>query len=217
MNIVLTGPPGAGKGTQAEMITANYKILHISTGDMFRDAVEKGTEMGRKAGEFMQAGQLVPDDVTIGIVAERLAQPDCKQGFLLDGFPRTIKQAEALDDILAGFNQTLHAVINIAVPDEVLLERMTGRLTCSGCKTIYHRKLQPPRVEGVCDKCGSSLQQRGDDTAADTAKNRLAVYKKQTNPLLEYYEKKNLLINVDGQLSPDEVFAQIRQNLEAIQ
>ena len=212
---ILTGPRAAG--TQAEMIAASYKILHISTGDMFREAVEKGTDMGRKAGEFMKAGQLVPDDVTIGIVAERLAQPDCEQGFLLDGFPRTIKQAEALDDILTGLSQTLHAVINIAVPDEVLIERMTGRLTCSGCKTIYHRTFQPPQVEGVCDKCGSSLQQRGDDTAVDTAKNRLAVYKKQTNPLLEYYKQKNLLVNVNGQRSKDEVFAEIRQNLEAIQ
>ena len=131
--------------------------------------------------------------------------------------PRTIKQAEALDDILTGLSQTLHAVINIAVPDEVLIERMTGRLTCSGCKTIYHRTFQPPQVEGVCDKCGSSLQQRGDDTAVDTAKNRLAVYKKQTNPLLEYYKQKNLLVNVNGQRSKDEVFAEIRQNLEAIQ
>ncbi|ADI02957.1 MAG TPA: adenylate kinase [Syntrophothermus lipocalidus] len=216
MNVVLMGPPGAGKGTQAEMIVQTFGISHISTGDMFREAVAKGTELGKKAKEYMDAGKLVPDEVTIGIIAERLKQADCAQGFLMDGFPRTVKQADALADILNQMGRRLDLVINIDVPTDVLIERMTGRLTCPNCKTVYHKVFNPPQIEGVCDKCGTLLQQRSDDTATDTVIKRLQVYAEETNPLLQYYEQRGLLVNVDGQRDRSEVFSEISVYLEKL-
>ncbi|MBO8158060.1 adenylate kinase [Thermosyntropha sp.] len=213
MNIILMGPPGAGKGTQAEKIKATYPIPHISTGDMFREAVAKGTPLGLEAKKYMDEGRLVPDEVTIGIVEERLAQPDCAKGFLLDGFPRTIAQAEALDRVLSEMGKKIEAAVNISVPDEILIERMSGRVTCKECKTVYHVKFNPPAKEGVCDKCGGELIVRSDDRG-DTVKKRLAVYHEQTNPLLDYYDRSGVLCNIDGDRSADLVFEDIKKVLE---
>lgn len=213
MNIILMGPPGAGKGTQADFIKENYPILHISTGDMFREAVSNATAMGLEAKKYMDAGQLVPDEVTIGVVEERLSKPDCAEGFLLDGFPRTIPQAEALDQVLAKMNKKVEAAIDISVPEEILLDRMTGRVSCSKCKTVYNTKFSPPAVAGVCDKCGGELVQRSDDKA-ETVKNRLQVYLDQSQPLLNYYEKKGVLYSLDGNRNTQEVFKDVQQVLE---
>ena len=215
MNIILMGPPGAGKGTQAELIEAAFPIPHISTGDMFREAVKNSTAMGVEAKKYMDAGQLVPDAVTIGIVEERLSMPDCKTGFLLDGFPRTLVQAEALDQVLAKYGKEVELALNISVPDEVLMARMTGRVSCATCKTVYNTIFNPPVVAGVCDKCGGELIQRSDDKL-DTVKNRLQVYMEQTQPLLAYYEKKGNLITLEGNRDPKEVFAEVKAILEKI-
>lgn len=213
MNIIIMGPPGAGKGTQADFIKAAFPIPHISTGDMFREAVANGTELGKEAKKYMDGGQLVPDEVTIGIVKERLAQPDCKEGFLLDGFPRTTVQAEALAQVLADMGRKVEAAINVAVPDEVLIERITGRVSCSNCKTVYHTKFNPPTQAGKCDKCGGELVQRSDDTG-ETVRKRLVVYAAQTKPLLEYYEKQGVLHDINGNRDTREVFADIKRLLE---
>lgn len=213
MNIILMGPPGAGKGTQAEFIKVNYPILHISTGDMFREAVSNATAMGLEAKKYMDAGQLVPDEVTIGVVEERLSQPDCASGFLLDGFPRTIPQAKALDQVLAKMNKQVEAALDIFVPEEILLERMTGRVSCSKCKTVYNTKFSPPAVAGVCDKCGGELVQRSDDKE-ETVKNRLKVYLDQSQPLLDYYKQKGVLHSLNGNRNPQEVFQDVQQVLE---
>ncbi|SHG74903.1 Adenylate kinase [Thermosyntropha lipolytica DSM 11003] len=213
MNIILMGPPGAGKGTQAEKIKASYPIPHISTGDMFREAVSNGTPLGMEAKKYMDEGKLVPDEVTIGIVKERLMQPDCASGFLLDGFPRTVVQAEALDQLLAEIGKKLEAAINIQVPDEILIERVTGRVTCKECKTVYHLKFNPPAKENVCDRCGGELVARSDDRG-DIVKKRLEVYNEQTNPLIEYYAKTGILYNIDGNRGTEEVFADIKKVLE---
>ncbi|NLO20488.1 MAG: adenylate kinase [Syntrophomonadaceae bacterium] len=197
MNIVIMGPPGAGKGTQAEFIKNKYKIPHISTGDMFREAVKKGTPMGKEAQKYMNAGKLVPDQVTIGIVQDRLAEADCQAGFLLDGFPRTIVQAKALDEVLEKTDRKLDAAINIAVPDNILIQRMSGRVSCKECGKVYHLVFSPPAAQGKCDECSGELIQRSDDNA-ETAANRLQVYNEQTSPLLDYYQDQGLLKNVDG-------------------
>ncbi len=215
MNIIIMGPPGAGKGTQADFIKEAFPIPHISTGDMFREAVAKESAMGLEAKKYMDAGQLVPDDVTIGVVEERLSQPDCKKGFLLDGFPRTIPQAEALDKVLAKLGTRVEVALNIAVPDQVLFDRMAGRVSCSNCKTVYNVKFNPPAQEGVCDKCGGELIQRSDDNA-DTVRNRLDVYNRQTQPLIEYYEKQGTLKTVDGNRDPEDVFRDIKRILESL-
>jgi len=209
------GPPGAGKGTQAELIKAAYPIPHISTGDMFREAVKNGTAMGLEAKKYMDAGQLVPDQVTIGIVEERLAMPDCEAGFLLDGFPRTTVQAQALDKVLAKHGKKVEIALNISVPADVLMVRMTGRVSCTTCKTVYNTLFNPPAVEGICDKCGGELIQRSDDKD-ETVKNRIKVYMEQTQPLLNYYEKQGNLTNLDGKRHPQEVFSDVKSILEKL-
>jgi len=213
VNIVLMGPPGAGKGTQADFIKQQYPIPHISTGDMFRDAVSRGTELGKEAKKYMDAGKLVPDEVTIGIVEERLAESDCKDGFLLDGFPRTTNQAEALDQALSAGGRKIQAAINIAVPNDILIERMSGRISCQECKTVYNLKTNPPAQTGICDKCGGQLVQRSDDQGETVAK-RLEVYLEQTNPLLDYYQKQDVLYEVDGDRDNKAVFTEIKSLLE---
>lgn len=215
MNVLLMGPPGAGKGTQADLIKDRYPIPHISTGDMFREAVSTGTELGKEAKKYMDSGKLVPDEVTIGIVQERLAQDDCKEGFLLDGFPRTVKQAEALDQVLAKLGKKVEAAINITVPEDILYERMSGRISCRDCKTVYHLKFNPPAKAGICDKCGGELIQRSDDQG-DTVKRRLEVYAEQTNPLIEYYEKQGVLYDIDGNRDSQAVFADIAKVMESL-
>jgi len=213
LNLILMGLPGAGKGTQAEKINEKYNIPHISTGDMFRLAIKEGTELGNKAKEFMDQGNLVPDEVTIGIVRERLAKDDCSNGFLLDGFPRTIAQAEALQELLADMNQSIDHVIHVDVPEEKLLERLTGRRICPTCGATYHVKYNPPENEGKCDHDGSELIQRDDDKP-ETVKKRLAVNIEQTKPLLEFYEDKGYLVSVNGDQEINQVFEDIRTNIE---
>ncbi|TQR18913.1 adenylate kinase [Psychrobacillus vulpis] len=208
MNIVLMGLPGAGKGTQADKIVEKYAIPHISTGDMFRAAIKDGTELGLKAKSFMDQGALVPDEVTIGIVRERLSKPDCENGFLLDGFPRTVPQAEALDALLSDLGKSLEHVLNIQVVQEELIKRLTGRRICKECGTAYHLVFNPPIKDGVCDKDGGELYQRADDNP-ETVTNRLEVNMKQTQPLLDYYENKGILANINGQQEITKVFADL--------
>lgn len=208
VDLVLMGLPGAGKGTQAEKIVEKYNIPHISTGDMFRAAIKEGTELGMKAKKFMDEGQLVPDEVTIGIVRERLAKPDCEKGFLLDGFPRTVPQAEALDNILKDMNRSIDYVIHIDVARELLLERLTGRRICRDCGATYHLVFNPPKQENVCDKCNGELYQRDDDNE-ETVANRLEVNINQQQPLLDYYEKKGVLKTIDGSRKIEEVFQEV--------
>lgn len=208
MNIVLMGLPGAGKGTQADKIVEKYEIPHISTGDMFRAAIKNQTALGLEAKSFMDQGALVPDEVTIGIVRERLSQPDCEKGFLLDGFPRTVPQAEALDATLADLKKSVEHVINIQVEQEELIKRLTGRRICKECGTAYHLVFNPPQEEGKCDKDGGELYQRADDNP-ETVTNRLEVNMKQTQPLLDFYSDKGVLTNIDGQQHITKVFADI--------
>ncbi|MBU5350418.1 adenylate kinase [Paenibacillus sp. LC231] len=208
MNILFMGPPGAGKGTQAENIVNEFGIPHISTGDAFRLAIKQGTPIGIKAKEFMDQGLLVPDDVTIGIVEERLQQSDCEKGFLLDGFPRTLSQAEALDEILARLNTGLDHVINLKVDREKLLARLTGRRICKNCGSTYHVIFNPPKQEGICDKCGGELYQRSDDNE-ESVGIRLDEYINKTAPLLTFYENKGLLRQIDGDQEIDAVSTQI--------
>lgn len=204
MEILLMGPPGAGKGTQAEVLTEKFNIPHISTGDMFRAAVKEGTELGKKAKECMDKGALVPDEVTVGIVKERLAKDDCKKGFLLDGFPRTVEQADALKKILEELNLPDIRVLNINVPKEELVERAVGRRICKGCGKTYHLKFNPPKKDGVCDACGKELYQRADDTA-ETMNERISVYEASTKPLIDYYKSQGVYEEVDGKLAIDKV------------
>ena len=213
MNIILMGPPGAGKGTQAELIKAAYPIPHISTGDMFREAVAKQTTMGMEAKKYMDAGQLVPDQVTIGVVEERLAMPDCARGFLLDGFPRTTVQAEALDQVLSKLGKKVEIALNISVPNEILTARLAGRVSCTNCKTVYNTIFNPPAQSGVCDKCGGELIQRSDDKE-ETVKKRLEVYIEQTEPLLHYYDQKGVLVTLDGNRATQVVFQEIQAVLD---
>lgn len=208
MQLILMGPPGAGKGTQAAELIKKYGIPQISTGDMFRAAVKAGTELGKKAEACMKSGALVPDEVTIGIVKERLSQSDCAKGFILDGFPRTVEQADALNNILRDLNKKLDAVLNIHVPAEELIERAVGRRICKGCGATYHVKFNAPKVENTCDKCGGELYQRADDTA-ETMKNRLSVYEESTRPLIEYYREAGVYTEIDGRQAIEQVTADL--------
>ncbi|ATH70822.1 adenylate kinase [Bacillus sp. FSL W7-1034] len=212
MNLVLMGLPGAGKGTQAERIVDEYGIPHISTGDMFRAAMKEETQLGLEAKSFIDKGELVPDEVTIGIVRERLGKNDCEQGFLLDGFPRTVAQAEALEDILKDLGRTIDYVINIKVDKDALMERLTGRRICKDCGATYHLVFNPPAKENVCDKCGGELYQRADDNA-ETVSTRLEVNLKQTEPLLNFYSEKGYLANIDGAKHINDVYADIKDLL----
>lgn len=214
MHILLMGPPGAGKGTQAAELVKKYSIPHISTGDIFRAAVKEGTPLGRQAKEFMDAGQLVPDSVTIGIVKERLAKPDCREGFILDGFPRTLEQAAALDKTLVELGIKLDRVINISVPDDELVRRMTGRRICKGCGATYHVVFNPPKADS-CDKCGGQLFQRDDDRE-ETVKKRLKVYQAQTQPLIDYYRNQGLYSEINGLQPIDDVLADVVASLRGV-
>ncbi len=210
MNLILLGGPGAGKGTQAKKLIDKFQIPQISTGDILRAAVKEGTEMGKKAKEFMDAGKLVPDEVVIGIIKDRLAQPDCKKGFILDGFPRTVPQAEALDQVLAGLKTGIDHVVSIDVDEEALVTRLTGRRTCknAACGQMFHVKFTPPKKAGVCDKCGSDLYQRDDDNEA-TVRNRLTTYNQATAPLIGYYKVQGLVRPIAGVGSIDDIFNKI--------
>lgn len=212
MRIVLLGGPGSGKGTQAKKLTEKLGIPQISTGDIFRAAVKEGTPMGLKAKEYMDKGELVPDDVVVGVVEERLAKPDLDDGFMLDGFPRTLPQAEALDRILGDMGKPIDHAILVDVPDDELMKRLTGRRTCrnSECGKMYHVMFNPPKKEGVCDACGSELYQRDDDSEA-TIRERLNVYAEQTAPLIDYYADKGLLRRVEGVGPIDEIFQSIEK------
>jgi adenylate kinase len=216
MKLVLLGPPGAGKGTQAERIKDRYKIAHLSTGDMLREAVAAGTGVGRRAKSIMDAGRLVPDDVINRLVAERIEQPDCARGFVLDGFPRTLAQAEALDALLEERGERLDAVLELAVDDEALIERISGRFACARCGAGYHDRFKQPRVAGVCDACGSRQFVRREDDKAETVRARLEAYHAQTAPLLPYYRDRGLLVTVDGMAGIDEVSAEIFGKLAAL-
>ena len=208
MKIIMLGAPGAGKGTQAKMIADKYKVPHISTGDIFRANIKNGTELGKKAKEYMDKGQLVPDELTVEILLDRVAQDDCKNGYVLDGFPRTIPQADVLDTELTKLGDKVDYAINVDVPDENIVRRMSGRRACLKCGATYHIEHIPPKKEGICDTCGSELVQRDDDKP-ETVQNRLSVYHEQTQPLIDYYNKKGILKSVDGTKDMQEVFDEI--------
>ncbi|WP_027964816.1 adenylate kinase [Halalkalibacillus halophilus] len=212
MNLILMGLPGAGKGTQAEKIVEKYDIPHISTGDMFRSAIKEGTQLGQEAKSYMDQGDLVPDEVTIGIVKERLSKPDCSKGFLLDGFPRTVAQADALENLLDELNTKLDYVLHVQVPEEKLVDRLTGRRICPECGATYHVEFNPPKVEGVCDHDGATLIQREDDQP-ETVKNRLSVNMEQAKPLLDFYSQKGYLVEVNGDQDINLVFEQIDEKI----
>jgi adenylate kinase len=215
MRIVLLGGPGSGKGTQAKKLVDKLGIPQISTGDIFRAALKEGTPMGLKAKKYMDKGELVPDDVVIGVVEERLTKPDLDKGYMLDGFPRTLAQAEALDKIIVSQGKSINHAILVDVPDEELVARLSGRRTCrnSDCGKMYHVMFNPPKRDGICDACGSELYQRDDDSEA-TIRERLTVYNKQTSPLIDYYDKKQLLRRVAGVGPIDEIFASIQKVLK---
>lgn len=211
-NLILLGPPGAGKGTQASRIAAEYAVPHISTGDILRSAVKNQTPMGLEAKRYMDAGDLVPDEVVIGIVKDRLQEPDTAGGFLMDGFPRTIPQAEALDAALESLDRAISKTVVVLVDEEDLVRRLSGRRICRSCQAPFHLLFNAPKEEGVCDKCGGELYQRDDDTEA-TVRNRLAIYRKQTEPLIEYYDRAGLVARIDGAKTPDQVYDEIRSAL----
>ena len=215
MKLVLLGPPGAGKGTQAARLEEAYDVPHISTGDIFRKAIKEETELGQKAKQYLDQGKLVPDEVTNGIVKERLAQSDCEEGFILDGFPRTVNQAEALSQILNDLDYELDAAVNITVSDDEVVKRLSGRRICDDCGATYHVDFNPPQEEGVCDQCGGELYQRDDDTP-DTIKERLEVYYDKTAAVVDYYKDKDRLVTINGEQGLDEVFAAIKENLTEI-
>ncbi|MFA6739025.1 MAG: adenylate kinase [Bacilli bacterium] len=208
MHLIFLGPPGSGKGTQSSLISEKYGIPHISTGDMFRSAVRDETEAGLAAKHYMDQGLLVPDDVTIAVVKERLSKSDCQKGFLLDGFPRTLAQAEALEDILRDINLTIDLVLNLVLNESQLLFRIAGRRICKQCGTTFHETNHPPRVAGICDKCGGELYQRKDDNP-DVMKTRIDAYLRQTSPLIQHYQQQNKLANIDAIRDMHVVFEEI--------
>jgi len=211
----MLGPPGAGKGTQAKKIAEEFKIPHISTGEILRKAVQDNTPLGKKASEYLDKGLLVPDEIVEGIVRSRLKMHDCAAGFLLDGFPRTVRQAENLDEFLKEENVNLDIVINIQVEQRLLIERFTGRRTCQKCGATFHIEFSPPKTPGICDKCGEILIVRKDDDI-ETVKKRLEVYETTTAPLVDYYDRRKLLVNVDGSKPIDDVFEDIKKVLEGV-
>lgn len=208
MKIIMLGAPGAGKGTQAKRIAEKYGIPHISTGDIFRANIKEGTELGMKAKEFMDHGLLVPDEVTIGMLLDRIKKEDCVNGYVLDGFPRTIPQAESLTKALEEMGQKIDYAVDVDVPDENIVSRMSGRRACITCGATYHVQFAPPKTEGICDKCGAELVLRDDDKP-ETVQKRLAVYHEQTQPLIDYYRRAGVLVSVDGTQSMDQVFESI--------
>jgi adenylate kinase len=215
MNIILLGPPGAGKGTQAKRLEDRYGLVQLSTGDMLRALVASGVPLGLQAKEIMEAGQLMPDELMIQMISDRIDQPDCAKGFILDGFPRTVPQAEALDKMLSGKGMRLDHVIEMSVDDAALIERITGRYTCAKCGKGYHDRFEKPAVEGVCDVCGSTEFTRRADDNEETVRSRLAAYHKQTAPILPYYREQGVLKTVDGMADIDDVTRQIERCLAA--
>ena len=215
MRLVLLGPPGAGKGTQASAIVDKYNIPHISTGEIFRANIKEGTDLGKEAKDYMDKGLLVPDELVVSIVKDRLTKDDCKEGFLLDGFPRTVNQAQALDSELDKMEIALDRVININASAEILIERAVGRRICKECGSTYHIEFNPPKVDGICDKDGGVLYQRDDDNV-ETVSTRINVYMEQTEPLIAYYKEQNLLLDVDGTKSIDAIFETISKELDKI-
>jgi len=215
MNIILLGPPGAGKGTQAKRLEDRYGLVQLSTGDMLRALVASGVPLGLQAKEIMEAGQLMPDELMIQMISDRIDQPDCAKGFILDGFPRTVPQAEALDKMLGGKSMRLDHVIEMSVDDAALIERITGRYTCAKCGKGYHDRFEKPAVEGVCDVCGSTEFTRRADDNEETVRSRLAAYHKQTAPILPYYREQGVLKTVDGMADIDDVTRQIEKCLAA--
>lgn len=208
MKIIMLGAPGAGKGTQAKMIADKYGLPHVSTGDIFRANIKEGTELGKEAKKYMDAGQLVPDELTVKILLDRVAKDDCKNGYVLDGFPRTIPQAEVLDKALTELGDKIDYAINVDVPDENIVKRMSGRRACVNCGATYHIEHIPPKTEGICDRCGKELILRDDDKP-ETVLNRLKVYHDQTQPLIDFYTEKGVLKSVDGTVDMKDVFASI--------
>ena len=209
MKIIMLGAPGAGKGSQASRIATEYQLPHISTGDIFRANLKEETELGKKAKSFMDKGELVPDDITIAMLLERIHKEDCKNGYILDGFPRTIPQAEALKEALAKKNEKIDLALDVEATDELIIKRMAGRRTCPACGAIYHIVTLPPKVEGKCDRCGADLIQRKDDNE-ETVKNRLKIYHEITEPLISYYKKEGILEEIDGAEDLDKVFEKVK-------
>ena len=212
MKIIMLGAPGAGKGTQAINIAKEYHIPHVSTGDIFRANIKNETELGMKAKSYMDAGKLVPDELTIGMLLSRISEPDCKEGYVLDGFPRTIPQAESLKTALTGRGEKIDYAVDIEVPDENIVKRMSGRRSCPKCGATYHISFNPPKKENICDECGAALTQRADDQP-ETVNSRLRVYHEQTQPLIDFYEKEGVLKQIDGTKKPSEVFSDIMEVL----
>ena len=212
MKIIMLGAPGAGKGTQAVRIAEKNNIPHVSTGDIFRSNIKQGTELGKKAKKYMDEGQLVPDSLTIDLLLDRVSKDDCSKGYILDGFPRTIPQAEALDQALEKMGTKIDCAVNVDVPDQDIVNRMSGRRSCPNCGAVFHIVQLPPKNEGICDNCGTKLVQRDDDKP-ETVEKRLKVYHEQTQPLIDFYEKKGILKTVDGTMPPDDVFKAIEKAL----